>query len=278
MAFFSGNLMKWLVVKLEKYLFYFTLIVNVQYLEEGNSMKKLTVIACLSTLLAAPIAAQANWKTNWLVGASGGYNWYEGDFDVTIDIPGGPVSFDDTRDASSKGWLWGIFGGYQAMCDGWLIGAELNVDWENNNHTQNHLLVAGASSFNATTTFDRDATIGLTARLGYEINCWLLPYVRLGIETSRDEVDVTIGSTTTPALAYSASGSNRSWRFVGGLGVELPVPACDGLSVRAEYDYHSRGTGLDHNGDWTGVVGNSSTNHHSHTNTAKASVVYNFDI
>lgn len=243
-------------------------------------MKKITALALLSSLMAAPLVAQAGcWEGNWLLGVSGAYNWFENDFDVSVNIPGVPLAFSANDDFSTQSWMWGLLGGYQVRNDEWLIGAELNVDWDGeSHHSRNNAFattVAGRS-INANVGYKRETTIGLTARLGYQVSCWFLPYLRAGVETSRDKYDVSITDSGVAAAAFNGETSERSYRFVGGVGFELPVPVCAGLSFRGEYNYHSRNKALDLTGPWSGQVATSSSNAHNHTNTAKVSIVYNF--
>lgn len=243
-------------------------------------MKKFSTLALVCGLFSAPICAQADWNGNWLLGVSGGYNWYDNDFDVTLSVPAGNFQFNSARrDFDSRGSVWGILGGYQAFCNEWLLGAELNVDWEGHTHTHSHLFATQntALSLNASTSYKRDATVGLTGRLGYQLACWLLPYLRAGIETSKDHYSVTLAEAGDPTIGFNGNTTERSYRFVGGAGLEVPVPACDGLSFRAEYNYHSSNKSLDLSGSWFGpVVATSTSSSDNHTNSAKISVVYNF--
>lgn len=254
---------------------------------KGKFMKKLTAIACLSTLLMSPLAVQAGWKGNWLLGVSAGYNWHDGDLDFTFVDNSTPalwaVPFEN--DFDTKNWSWGILGGYQAKCNQWLLGLEVNVDWENETNTNSFAFNVPPPStldISATGDYKRDATIGLTGRIGYEVVCWLMPYLRAGIETSRDRF--TVNAEEVNGAVVALSDSERSWRFVGGIGAELPVPYLAGLTFRAEYNYHSRIRTLDDTQAWVSTtnlpVQNlfAQANTHNYTNSLKASFVYNFDI
>jgi len=246
-------------------------------------MKKLKLALCLSTALLASSAAQAGWQGNWLVGVSGGYNWGSGDINIdVVDVT--PVPGANPIDVSQGGnhnrWMWGLLGGYQAKCNQWLLGGELNVDWQNHkdNKSFSYSQHTGQTT-GAIASFDREVTVGLTARLGYEVSCWLMPYIRAGIETSRDKV--AFNSEELPStVIMSAEGSKRSYRFVAGIGAEVPVPVVDGLSFRLEYDYHSKGKSVNDSSvssivpgfNQTAVTISSKPSH----NSAKASLVFNF--
>lgn len=80
----------------------------------------LAAISCLST------SVNAGWVGNWLVGVSGGYEWRSGEFNVyTADIPLALTLATEVRDFEDHGFIWGFLGGYQARCNGWLLGIEL---------------------------------------------------------------------------------------------------------------------------------------------------------
>lgn len=248
---------------------------------KGNFMKKLTVIACLSTMFLSPVA-QADWQGNWLLGLSAGYNWYDAELDLTIDLPAGPLFFANHREFDTNRWSFGILGGYQIKCDGWLFGAELNVDWAEKNNTQNYVFTGdtgiGLLSFAASADYKNEATFALTGRVGYDMLCWLMPYLRAGIETNRNKLDISIEEINT-GTQFITDISNQSYRFVGGVGVEMPVPTFSGFTVRAEYNYHARNRTLNDSRAWQApAVAASTVTSRSFENSAKLSFVYNFNI
>jgi len=258
-------------------------------------MKKLTVLTILSTALLASGAAQADWNGNWLLGASGAYNWYKGSLDHTVDfdLPVNAPSVSFHNDLISKGWSWGLLGGYQIRYERWLFGAELNVDWHQHDHTQNYVNTVDfgnediATAFSA--TFKRDTTWGLTGRVGYEVLPCLITYLRAGVERQHDKLDV-IGSTDPlnfgggliAPFTFEADSSRHSYRFVGGIGVEAPIPYLAGLTFRTEYNYRPHGKTVETSPSWN-VLGlvfpvTSTLSARQHINTVKASLVYNFTI
>ncbi len=253
---------------------------------EGNSMKKLIVIASLSTALLASGAAQADWRGNWLLGVSGAYNWYDGSFDhnVDFDAPVNPPPASFHNDLDSKGWSWGLLGGYQVRYAEWLFGAEVNVDWHNHDHTQNyvHTVDFGVADIasNVAATFKRDTDWGLTARIGYEVLPCFIPYIRAGAVWVRDKLDV-VAQANLPAgflpLTLATEDSHHATRFIGGIGAEAPVPYIAGLTFRAEYNYIP-GKRVETSSNWSvpGVISEVAAK--QHINTLKASLVYNFTI
>ncbi len=235
-------------------------------------MKKLGTAICLSSALLASTAVQADWQGNWLVGVSGGYGVREGKEYITIinataPFEGAETAFDQRF--KDNGWLGSIFGGYQWKCNRWLLGTELNVDWRGYEDGQDFVFAEADSSLNAafgvgpvawiaSTKYKRDWAVGLTGRMGYELAPYLMPYIRLGAEWSRDKLNfnafrqpnvVLVGPlppapVAFPGISVSESSHKNSYRAVIGVGVEAPIPTVagiNGLTVRAEYDFHYRG-------------------------------------
>jgi len=253
-------------------------------------MKKIGIALCLSSTLFAAGVAQA-WEGGWLLGVSGGWAWHSNrDADFSIFHPGGEISSYHIGDLDdhNNNFVWGLLAGYQARSCGWLIGGEINVDWRNHHHDdEGNFALVDPVDGTIFGTFSGNnhhhAVVGLTARIGYEMSPYFMPYIRLGAEvTRRNDVDfVAIAPEAADPAPYSVAFSNdrnHRWGFVGGLGVEFPVPVMKCLSLRAEYNYHSR----KHNdevvalasdlGHLYSITGDS----HRHENSAKASLVWNF--
>lgn len=237
-------------------------------------MKKIGTALCLSALLASS-AAQADWEGNWLFGVSAGYGGRAGDVDVTVNNTATGSSVTAGQDLSKNGWLWGLLAGYQVRCNDWLFGGEFALDWLHRNHSEQFAFVETATrSWTSTNKYKQDAIAALTARVGYEVATFFLPYLRAGIETSKDTLN-TYGVANTGTV-YAAEDNHRSWRFVGGVGAEFPIPDLAGLSLRLEYNYHSKGSAVDANVLASDNVSVVHTSTKQHANTGKASLVYNF--
>jgi opacity protein-like surface antigen len=186
------------------------------------------------------------------------------------------------------------------MWDRWLAGLELNADWYTGYEQRDfEMTAAGAVAtdtvlYTGLVEFEREATLGLSARLGYQVVRCLIPYIRLGVEVSRDKLDVSyVGPRGVVGLgdqSFIADISDRdtSVRWVGGVGVEMPLTNfralfMDNASVRLEYDYHSKGGSLDGSvfrSDAFGVAPFTdqiyTTHYKPHTNTVKLSLAWNF--
>lgn len=249
-------------------------------------MKKIVTALCLSSTLFVACAAQAGWQGNWLLGVSAGGAWHSNDdFGGTITHPNalGSTAFSlGEVDNDDDSFIWGFLAGYQARCNGWVIGGEVNVDWRGNGDDDNSFsfvdpvdgLVTGSVSS------DRDTVWGITARFGYEVSCYFMPYIRLGVDNGGRNFDFVAVNGANYAVVSNGDNDNHRWGFVGGIGAEFPIPAIAGLSVRAEWNYHARG-GDDN--DIVALASDQATLYtvsvgDRHEQTARASLVWNFPI
>jgi len=238
-------------------------------------MKKLGTFIFLSSTLGLATAAHANFHSNWLLGVEGGYGERTGNFDVTTVGPlGSQTVF--RNDWVQPTYLLGLLGGFQASCNDWLLGLELNVDWQARHKSTNFAYttasVATPTAWSDTISFKRDWSVGLSARAGYFLSSYFMPYVRLGVETSRDKLTLTGANTLGNVLGISHSHS--TYRWVGGVGAEMPLPQVQGLTIRAEYNYVSSGTAA-HATGFAGPVA-ASVSWKPHTNLGKVALVWNF--
>ena len=230
----------------------------------------LTAISCFS------VAAQAGWEGNWLIGLSGGYEHRSGAFTFyTLDIPTSVPLTSQVRSVDDNGFIWGVLGGYQVRCNGWLLGLELNIDWHDHDGADGFAFTDSLDvAYSGTAHYHRETNVGVTGRFGHLITKSILAYVRLGAETSEDEIHISMFSPVPPINVVDHD-SRRQYRFVGGVGAEMPI-FFENLTVRVEYNYHSRGKNVE-------VVAVGSDNAtlliadaHPHTNSGRASLVWNF--
>lgn len=244
-------------------------------------MKSLWALAALSFLSTA---VQAGWETNFLVGFSGGYAATNGDVNITVFNPA-PLfvvnSFN--RNIDDDGFIGGIFGGYQARCNGWLFGGELAIDWEDTEADRPFATTiidstGAAVGFTGSAHYDRDIIVGLTGRAGYELSQYIMFYLRAGAEWSRDKLFVSAASADNE-FGASLDGRRTLTRFLAGIGFEIPVPIFEGLSFRAEYNYHTRGKTVEASTvviNATGAPVSVFADANPHTNSVKLSLVWNF--
>ncbi len=252
-------------------------------------MRKLKTALLVSAALLAT-SAQA-WEYNWLLGVSAGGAWHGNNDDVTLTIadPNAvPPLFESItlngNNNDDDNFIWGFLAGFQGRCNGWLLGGEVNVDWRGNGNDDNFTVdsvLVGPAGVVGTIHRDRDPVWGLTGRIGYEVAPFFMPYIRLGADWGRRNFSFTAATTNLLQNITVAAGNdddNSKWGFVGGIGAEFPLPVMAGLSLRAEWDYHSR------KHDDNNIVGLASDGTSiftlnggtSHENTARASLVFNF--
>ncbi|MGD9591415.1 MAG: outer membrane protein [Candidatus Berkiella sp.] len=205
-------------------------------------MNKLATLLCLSSTLLSSFAVQAGgtWKGNWLVGIDGGLVHDRGELDVTLLNSNGRQTVVTPR-FQDDGWFLGILGGYQWQCNRWLLGAELNVDWFGDNDGDNNFAYTDASNVGwvGYSEYEHEWLIGLRGRIGYEIATYLLPYAVAGLEWTDDKLTYRQVNNSTPnATVLSGSSRDSSLRPVVGMGLEVPVPKWNCITLRFEYDYH----------------------------------------
>ncbi|MBS0290418.1 MAG: outer membrane beta-barrel protein [Proteobacteria bacterium] len=249
-------------------------------------MKNLKLALLLSAAVMAT-SAQAQWDGNWLLGVSAGKAWQNDNegFKVSVSSVTSSQLYNIANNEDNDGFIWGFLGGYQGRCHNFLAGIELNVDWRDDEDDVNFVVVNPVvGPVAATISHDRGAVVGITARFGYNVLPCLMPYIRLGVDYNERATDF-IGATTALAenipFAVDSSDDER-WGFVGGAGIEYFMPFVRGLSLRAEWDYHTRAHSDNINAPLGEVViptsiGISDGGQH-YEQTARASLVYNFPI
>jgi len=237
-----------------------------------------TALSFSTALLAVVPTANAYWEYNFLLGASAGYADRGADlkFNSTPPLPASePTSF--ALDHSDNGFIWGILGGVQATCDRWAFGAELSIDWHDfDKNTQYTRASAAGEPVLLNARYQQGTLVGFSLRAGYEMAPSFLPYVRVGAETSSDKFS-TNGSVDVGGVPFFAlEDSKNVYRFLLGIGLEIPLRTVPGLAFRGEYNYHSKGKLIKSEGyasDAATFVGSSMK---PDTHAAKFSIVWNF--
>jgi opacity protein-like surface antigen len=207
--------------------------------------KSFSVCILLSTLITS--SAHAWWKSNAVLGVSGGWIRHSGQYPIDLSFanPGGvpPVIFvddffiDDFHDA---GAYWGVLAGYQFHRLGWIMGAELSLDWDHVDKTS----VANPNNSNLViyNRFSHNPLIALTGRLGYAFAPYFIAYYRLGAEGSKDKLNSTFSNTSG---SVATEVPENTVRLLAGVGGEFPF-TCSiwswvrPLSLRVEYNYHAQ--------------------------------------
>jgi len=192
----------------------------------------------LALLLFALIApCEAHWRSGPLVGVSGGWVRYSGDYGTDITLANRlTVGIIDNYEHS--GATFGLLGGYQFFCQNWIVGLEASIDREPIDKTHAFALSPVANIYSH---YSRRGAVALSGRVGYAMAPYFIAYMRAGIEGSRDTFSTTIATATqsvrTPDVAQHAV------RFLGGVGAEFPFAyraRLKPLSLRLEYNYHGQ--------------------------------------
>jgi hypothetical protein len=201
-------------------------------------------------------AWEAGWAGHWLLGASAGYGNRSGSAQTAFGYNGTlfPATFPQSlniHDYGASGLIWGIFTGYQAVKQSWLIGAEVNIDRHEMNEDLNFAFTDTNRiiGWTGSTNYKRDLVLGLTGRAGYAITPFFLTYVRLGVEFGHDKLTTDyVGNPSAYPYGIGVSTTTYVHRALSGFGFEIPLPmTCDG-SFRMEYNWHSKSKTLKANG------------------------------
>ncbi len=205
-------------------------------------MKKLAATLFMSSALLAGIA-EAAWETNFLAGVSTGYINQDGSLGLGFNQNALGLLESGSVQLSQDNFYWGLVAGWQARCNRMLYGAEINVDWQNKSTTNLYTNIPATPltpSGSVYTSYRNDIAVGITGRVGYVMTSFLMPYVRFGTEAAREKLESTITFVIGPSPFASLEGRKTSWRYLTGIGVELPFPLIEGSVFRMEYDYRSR--------------------------------------
>ncbi len=200
------------------------------------------IISALSLGLAC-FSVQAQWEGNWLAGLSLGLAEREGNADLVIGHPQGLFS-EFNQNQKDIGVIAWVLGGYQWRCNDWLFGAEVNVEWQELGRDKNGAFT-GILNDGLTTLsrYHQGNIVALSGRFGYEMYPNFLPFVKLGVQSSRDKFSYTLTSPIEGAVNMEAM--RRVYRLTAGVGAETPIPALMGLSLRGEYNFQARAGSID---------------------------------
>ncbi|MBS0290415.1 MAG: hypothetical protein JSS07_10345 [Proteobacteria bacterium] len=221
------------------------------------------------------------WETNFLIAVFAGYGDREGNMNLSKQYGGFPLTPKMTivRDVTDTGTVYGFVGGYQGKCQRWLLGGEINVESHHFGTTHPFAFSdpAGLLGWNGDISYQRDWMVGFTFRVGYYLVDYFLPYVRIGGETGRDKLITHLTSNLTTIPTLTLSEKEWVWRFLSGVGIEFPI-YCTALTVRMEYQYHSKGKTIETNRLFTDGIVNPIANSdmQPHTQTGIIAIVRNF--
>lgn len=237
-----------------------------------------------------PFNAMAEWDWNVLLGASAGFANRHGtwitdlNYSNPVIVPPGFFRNAVHTKITDEGLIWGGLGGVQAFCGPYTLGIEFSVTKPDYDE-QHHYAFADSQNligWNGAARYDQGMIYALSLRGGYQLLDWLMGYVRIGVETSKDELQASfIPNTAVYPFSYAFSKSKHSLRFLGGVGLEVPLLLLEGLVLRAEYNYHANGRKIDMTAGFVetptfGIDPVFGLETKQRTHAGLASIVYNF--
>jgi hypothetical protein len=233
-------------------------------------------------LLLITNTACADWKGNWLLGVSSDYADRRGELDVSLFYTGRPVvSVTNTNQRySDQGLNWGLLAGYQIKCQGWTWGGEVHIDWHDIGTEQAFVFpdLNGVASWSVITRYKSDPIVALSGRMAYEMAPYFIAFLRLGVATTKDKLNVNIGGDPL-VLPFNTQLQDSRWvyRYLVGVGTETPL-FCTPLTLRMEYNYYSRGRSLSASAFNSAptLLPFFTVDMHPRTNALKLSLVWNF--
>lgn len=212
-------------------------------------IKKIIGIACTALLL--PHIAHADFDSNWLLGISGGYIYQDGQLTSSLNytqnaLPPGLFRTHFENNLNSNSWLGGVLGGYQINYNAWIFGLELSADANHLDFVQSFAIADrfGARAWAGETEYDKGTSVALSARFAYQVTPYVMPYIRLGVDTSNDELRVSYRGAPEYPGQYTTTEDKRVYRLLAGFGLESVVPYLCFLTARLEYNFLSSGNEL----------------------------------
>jgi len=205
-------------------------------------MFKLKRIVTLIVCLLCHYSSYAISSFQPLVGGTVGYARINGMYPVSIGYtiaPGLPplTVIDNFREF---GWMAGVIAGMEWHFNGWVLAAEIEFDHYSSDHRSSFQALDHVNflGWNVTEEFTRRWSGMVSARIGYPMAPYFVPFMRLGLEGSRDQLESTYASIG--AIHYQLAVDSKRWleRYVAGVGVDIPICLNKPWWVRIEYDAH----------------------------------------
>lgn len=250
-----------------------------------------TILAISSLLSCCGIAnaysefPQDLWKHKYghiVAGIYGGQAVREEELNLNIQFGGFPsrIPAAYVNELSDNGLEWGLLIGYQEVYHHRLItGIEFNVGQLDLDHTHQVAFSDPAATYgtNAEINYVQDWVVNLTGRLGYALTPVFIPFLRGGVEVSRDDSKILFTANSWNFPQVVLDDERWVYRFLIGIGLEVPVP-CRNISIRAEYLFHSKGKTIETDGRLSDGVVNPLfyAEQQPYTKSGRLSLIWNF--
>lgn len=235
-------------------------------------------------MLLLATTTHAYWRGHWVAGVSAGLSESKGNLNIEMNYTALPL-FPDTfiihEHTNRRGFL-GVLAGYTIKYCGWGVAGEVSVDWQDEDRYDvafsDRLRVLG---WVAKVSDESAPLLGLTAKLSYDIAPYFIPYMRLGLQFSKDELSVIMASNPRVLpLSVKLQDNRLQTLLLAGFGAEIPLPINIPLALRLEYNYrcYFHDTGLDASGYIHEQPFNPffTVDTHPKSNSGKLSLVWNF--
>lgn len=218
-----------------------------------KTIRNLLLVSLTSTLWMMP-SAEAKLDTRFLLGATVGYGLHHGNFTTEMDyinpaVGAGGFYTHIKSLIHDYGFIWGALLGGEMRCDDWLLGLELAYEKKdfvsdiNQTFSDSLGFTPVSQGWIGQARYESGDTISLSLRWGYRMTRYLLPYIRVGIETSEDKFSEYYSGVNGYPFTLSNIAEKRLYRAIGGIGVEAPLHK-DKFTLRAEYNFHAEGKKL----------------------------------
>lgn len=189
------------------------------------------------------------WIGNYLIGVSAGYIDLYGEIDTTLTYHGREFRQDifqasyNRRNFTNSSFVFGVLAGYQEIYREWLVGVEINFDFQALDKESKFILsdLEHEIDWSSIVHYQRKNMIGISGRLGYAVTPYCMPYVRLGGEFSRDKF-IGVFQGDFNVFPHELVIGERHWIhcFLLGIGAEIPLMETCGATIRLEYTFHSK--------------------------------------
>ena len=197
-----------------------------------------------ATMLALPLAAQAQPVNGLYIAGGAGVNWRSNTDDQATLVSGGVAfpftSFDVRPDA---GWA-------AVASIGWGFGNGLRLEVEGNYRRNGVRRLNLGNTYSGApmppylmATSDVSGTIttyGVMVNAFYEFNLgWIQPYVGAGIGYGWNDFDNVGATFFMSSYRVTYGGNSGQFAYQGIAGVAVPIAAVPGLALTAEYRYYA---------------------------------------
>lgn len=262
-------------------------------------VKAVQLASVLLSLSLCAGAQAAGKRSNFLVGGEFGvesrhtHHKYNYVVDPARAVAGtiGVEQLNQSR-VTDVGSFLGLVGGWQVQCGRTLLGLEGNIDFHSfeeskqvafsDNAIQN-LPASLNPAYAATVKFERGTTYQITGRAGWWLMPSFMPFVRLGLQYSRDQIHFSAPARQV-AGQRSFTAKEDVWSGVGGIGVEIPVFGPTSMRVEFNYIYSPSTTWTDdvnvsglNGGVGSVMLGGSHRVDHPKSYVGKVAWVWNFE-